>query len=446
MSTGGTPAVGLLPWGNVIEDFLEPTGMTLALLRRVHRELGLRLGARARVGRIRAEIVCVSRDRRTELRVIHRPTGAPIVILPTTLAYRWIDRRMAYPYGTSLRQSFAQQTEPRGRRRLLMEVARQAGPYLATPPVRLARASRRSRWQAILCQEYEYPRFDVSVLLGRALGVPVFGVFQGGVHQYGGLERALRPRAIARSAGLIIGPERELERAEAAYGLPADRIARIVNPVDLEVWRPGDGASARAELDLPADALVLAWHGRIAIHHKGLDVLLAAWREIAATHPGELRLLMIGGGSDSEEVDRLIGRMGLEGVVRVDRHIHDPELLSRYLSAADAYALASRYEGFPVALVEAMACGLPVVATDVAGAADIVGVGDEAAGVVVPAGDPDALAAALGALLDDDAERKRLAQHARSRAEARFSLAAVGAQLRELIAAAAPATGRGASA
>jgi starch synthase len=430
----GAPTIGLLPWGNVLEDFLEPTGLTLERFCDEFTGSWMFTWARAlRTAGVRTEIACVSREARSEIRATHRPSGTPIIFLPTTPAYRVIDRRTAYPYGNSVRQVFGLKAEPRGHRRVLMEVAREVGPYVATPPVRLARAVRRGRWQAILCQEYEYPRFDVSVVLGRGLGVPVFGNFQGGTHQYGRLERILRPRAMALATGLMIGPEREFERVRDTYDVPPEKIARIVNPVDLDVWRPRDRAAARAELDLPADAQVVAWHGRVAISHKGIDVLLAAWRSLVQTEHGELRLLLIGGGSDAEEVARLIDDQRLPGVVRIDQHIHDTAQLSRHLSAADVYVMSSRHEGFPVALIEAMACGLPAVATDVTAVADILGRDEASAGLVVPTVDPEALAASLRRLVGDTELRRQLAERARRRAETGFSLEAVGAQLRDLL-------------
>jgi glycosyltransferase involved in cell wall biosynthesis len=84
-------------------------------------------------------------------------------------------------------------------------------------------------------------------------------------------------------------------------------------------------------------------------------------------------------------------------------------------------------EGFPVAVVEAMACGLPVVATDISGVRDALG--DEPTGLVVPREDVQALAAAIGRLLDDELLRRLLGERARQRAESEFSLQTVGSRL-----------------
>jgi starch synthase len=341
---------------------------------------------------------------------------------------------MRNPYGRSAQQVFGWTAPPSRPRRALAEVARELAPYLATPPSRLARVARGERWQAIVCQEYEYPRFDLCIALGRLLRLPVFATFQGGRDQHGRLERVLRGPAIARSAGLVVGPQQEASRVRDAYGVPARKIARIGNPVDTGTWRPRDRAAARRELGIPADARVVAWHGRVALHHKGIDVLLDAWRLMtAAGRHGDGRLLLVGSGQDGAEVDRRIAERGLASVVRVDRYVHDPGVLSGHLAAADVYAFCSRHEGFAVAPLEAMACGLALVASDVAGVRDVLPRGEESGGVVVAREDPAALAAALSRLLDDEPLRRELGRRARATVERDFSLQAVGARLRAVL-------------
>lgn len=434
MSAAAVPTVGLLTWGNVIEDFLHPSGLTLESFSEEFVGSWLFAWARAlATAGVRTELVCISRDVRESLRLVHRPSGTPMLILPTTRLYRPIDRWMAYPYGRSARQVFARTTDARDLRGAVLEVVREVAPYLATPPLRVGRALRLGAWRALVCQEYEYPRFDVCALLGRLLRTPVYGCFQGGNYQCGRLERILRPPAIALSTGLIIGPEREAERVRARYRVSSGKVARIPNPIDVGVWRPQDRATARAELGLEADARVVAWHGRVAIDHKGIDLLLEAWRSVAGADRASLRLLLIGGGQDSAEVDRIVAERRIPGVMRLDRLVHDADALSRHLSAADVYAFPSRHEGFAVAPLEAMACGLPVVAADVAGVREILGGGEDAAGIVVPPKDPSALAAALARLLEDETLRGSLALRARPRAEEVFSLEVVGAGLRRLL-------------
>jgi starch synthase len=122
--------------------------------------------------------------------------------------------------------------------------------------------------------------------------------------------------------------------------------------------------------------------------------------------------------------------MQLPGVLWLNEFVHDRTTIRRYLSAADVYAFASRHEGFPVALIEAMACNLPVVATDAQGVPDILEGGEASGGLMVPRDDSSALALALGRVLDNPAWSRELGKRARSRIEACFSLESVGKQLR----------------
>jgi glycosyltransferase involved in cell wall biosynthesis len=105
--------------------------------------------------------------------------------------------------------------------------------------------------------------------------------------------------------------------------------------------------------------------------------------------------------------------------------------IRQYLSAADVYVFPSRREGFPVAPLEAMACGLPTVAASAPGIADIFDEGEKSGGLVVPVGDVTSLARNLGLLLDDDEAARILGMRARERVERAFSLQTVGAQLQE---------------
>jgi glycosyltransferase involved in cell wall biosynthesis len=117
----------------------------------------------------------------------------------------------------------------------------------------------------------------------------------------------------------------------------------------------------------------------------------------------------------------------------VNEFVHDRFAIRRYLSAADIYVFPSRHEGFPVAPLEAMGCGLPIVATDAQGIPDILEGGEASGGLIVPRDNAAELARALGRLLDDDAWRLELGKRARRRIEAEFSLEAVGRQLRAFL-------------
>ena len=151
------------------------------------------------------------------------------------------------------------------------------------------------------------------------VGLPVFGIFQGGDFQLSRFERYLRPHSLKACAGLIIGPSREAERVASVIGVSTERIARIVNPVDVAQWRPVTRSEAREALGIPQAATVVVWHGRIDLHPKGLDVLTEAWRTLCRDRPGrDLRLLLIGTGSDAERFRKLLMEPGLPGIRSVD--------------------------------------------------------------------------------------------------------------------------------
>jgi starch synthase len=410
------PTVALLPWGVVFEDFLDRLGVTFEELRDefVGSWMFGYAAALATAG-VRTLIVCPTSRVDEPVAATHVPTGAELRLLPTPRPYAWLRSHR-------LEGRLDGRLHPREVGRA---VATHVAPYLGTPPRALAAVVRRERCAAVLCQEYEDPRFDVCVAVGRRTGIPVFGTFQGADYQLSRLERPLRPRSIRACAGLVIGAEDELERVRKTYHVPAQKLAAIVNPVDAELWRRVDGAAVRAELGIPASAAVVAWHGQLQLARKGLDVLLDAWGKLGDDR--DAHLVLVGSGEDGAEVARRAS--AARGVHLIDEWVQDRARMRAILSAADLYAFPSRHEGVPVAPLEAMACGLPVVGADASGVRDVVG----DAGLVVARGDADALVRALGELLGDADRRTRLGRRARERVEERFALEPVGNALRSFL-------------
>ena len=432
MSSQSEPTIALLHWGDLIEDFLDTIGVSFESF---CNEMtgGWLFGYidALRLASVQTVLFCISAQVTEPMRYIHKPTGATICVLPAPKIYSLARQQMLNPYGWTLEEVFG---EVRGVNRHLLAILRDISPYLATPLQLLARELRREGCQAILCQEYEYARFDACVLLGQFMRLPVFATFQGGDFQLSRLERPLRPLSLQACTGLIVATQTEVQRVQEHYGVPSTKIARIFNPLDVANWNAIARSEARAALGIPLDAQVVVNHGRIDLHRKGLDVLLEAWEQVYRDRPDkDLRLLLVGTGSDAEKLRDRIATMQLQGVIWVDEYVRDRTAIRRYLSAADVYTLPSRHEGFPVAPIEAMACGLPVVAANAPGVPDILEGGEASGGLVVPRGDAAALALALGRILDNKDWGRQLGELARKRAENCFSLEAIGTQLHNFL-------------
>lgn len=440
------PTIALLPFGDLIEDFLDSIGVSFEAF--CNEFMGSWMFGyidALRLAGVRTVLFCFSTSVAEPSRFTHTPTGTTICVLPAPRiyrAYRAVRRQTLNLSGVSENEKFSDihnmhaygihSTRP-SLLATLKDAAKSLGSYLSTPLLVFARELRREGCDAILCQEYEYARFDACVLLGQFMRLKVFATFQGGDKLLSTLEFPVRPLAMRASAGLIIPTQTEIQRVCACYGVQPTKVARIFNPLDVATWGGIDRDEARAALEIPLDARVAVWHGRVEIERKGLDVLLDAWNQICIERPGlDLRLLLVGTGSDANKLRQQIETMQLRGVMWIDEFVRRTEI-QQYLCAADVYTLPSRREGFPVAPVEAMACGLPVVATDAPGVPDILEGGEASGGLVVPRGDAAALALALGRVLDDEAWRHQLSKLARCRVENCFSPETIGKQLRNFL-------------
>lgn len=416
-STHLQPTIALMPCGGLFEDFFDTVGVSFEIFRTEQTGGWMfnYIEALQLVG-VQTVLIFISARVSKTWCFRHEPTGATVCMLPAPILHR------AFRYS-----SHKMRVSGKG-------VIKSLDSYLVLPLGLLAGELKRQGVNAILFQDYENPSFDICVLLAKLMHIPVFASFQGGSGQRSRLEKRIRPLTMRASTGLIIGPETEIQRVRDQYQLPSQKLGHIFNPMDVTAWNPCDRNQARTSLGIPYHARVALSHCRIDIAHKGLDILLKAWQQICRERPNqELCLLLVGSGSDSAELHQRIATMQLTNVLWVDEYIRDRTLLWQYISAADVYVLSSRYEGFPVAPIEAMTCKLPVVATDVNGIRDIFNEGEASGGIIVPPEDPTALAAALGRILDDTSLGHELGKRGRHRAEQAFSFEAIGKQMRDFL-------------
>jgi glycosyltransferase involved in cell wall biosynthesis len=187
---------------------------------------------------------------------------------------------------------------------------------------------------------------------------------------------------------------------------------------------------------MPAEAPLVGIVGRL-VPIKDLGTFLEAAARLRASHP-EARFAVVGDGEERPRLEATALRLGLAGVVHFFGWRRD---LAAVYGDLTAVVNCSLNEGTPVALIEALAAGRPVVATRVGGTPDVLGGG--ARGALVPPSDPDALARAIADVLDRPEEARARAQQGRQHVLARHSitrlLADLDALYRELLAARAPA-------
>ena len=194
---------------------------------------------------------------------------------------------------------------------------------------------------------------------------------------------------------------------------PADRLFTIPNGVDTDRYGHAvDAAEVRARMGIPADGPLVTVVAKL-MEQKGHRVLLDALPAVLDRHPG-LQVALAGEGPLRDEVASRAAALG--AMVHLVGNRTD---VTDLLAASDLFVLPSLWEGLPMALLEAMASGLPVIATAVSGSRDVV-VPDES-GLLVPAGDAGALAAAMAALLADRDRARELGVAARRRVEEHFS-------------------------
>jgi glycosyltransferase involved in cell wall biosynthesis len=227
-------------------------------------------------------------------------------------------------------------------------------------------------------------------------------------------KRRIANGLLTRTPGRLFAVCHELRQFLEAEGFPPGRLEVCYNGIDPgDVASPDTRAAARRLLSLPDDAFAVGSVARLD-PVKDLATLLTAFAGLAQARP-DARLVLVGDGPERERLEAATRESGLQDRVHFLGARDDVRSL---LPGLDAYVNSSTYEGVSLTIVEAMATGLPVVATRVGGTPEVLE--HNVNGRLVPAGGADALAAALEDLAGSEAERRRLGRAARETVERRF--------------------------
>lgn len=270
----------------------------------------------------------------------------------------------------------------------------------------LRRAIRESNPDVVLSFVDRTNILTLVALVGTKIPIVVSERIDPSQHHIGRAWEFLRPIAYRRARAVVV----QTRDASAALGfVRPDRKAVVPNPV-ISVEEP---RTPFKEDPWRRPAVVAM--GRL-VPQKGFDILLQAFGIACGQNPG-WNLAVIGEGPVRDELHRLATSLGIDRQVHFLGRVSRPELI---LPRADIFVLSSRYEGFPMALCEAMAAGVAVIASDCrSGPRDIIRDGRD--GILVPTDDVEALADALDRLMKNERCRRDLGEHAR-KITSRFGL------------------------
>ncbi|MBI4307247.1 MAG: glycosyltransferase family 4 protein [Chloroflexi bacterium] len=298
--------------------------------------------------------------------------------------------------------------------------------YLAYFAVRRAIRRLRLAPDIIHCHP-SYPAGYVGYLVAQRLGVPVVATLHGfDINVFAHSEDYDKysddpafpnlfysPRTRRRVVTTLLHCDRvvsvseELRKKAEALGLLPNRAVVIRNGVDASQFYPTNTADARRKLRLPEQSHIILFVGTLT-HRKGPLILIEAARLLRdAGRP--VHLVLLGDGDQRAEAQRLASRYGLGSSVYLPGPITHSEI-PLWMNACDVLSLPTYYESFGVVLLEALACGKPIVTTRAGGIPDFVQ--DGVHGDLVPPGDPSSLAQAIAQVLDRRWDRDALARYA----------------------------------
>ncbi|HET8646249.1 MAG TPA: glycosyltransferase, partial [Vicinamibacteria bacterium] len=245
---------------------------------------------------------------------------------------------------------------------------------------------------------------------------------------------ALRNRWL-RDADAFVAMSRAIEAEMLGAGLPREKVVLLPHGVDTARFRPpspGEKAALRAELGLPAQALVIVWTGRL-LRGKGLETLLDAFARLPPGQAGPVLVLVGSGQGQTLSVEPTLRARAAEpplaGRVIFAGAVDD---VAPWLRAADVFAFPSEYEALGLSLLEAAAAGLACVGARTGGIVDVLVDGEN--GMLFDPRDAAALARCLQALAGDAGLRAALGRRARRTVEEGFDEAAAAARYRALFA------------
>jgi glycosyltransferase involved in cell wall biosynthesis len=297
--------------------------------------------------------------------------------------------------------------------------------YIALFSLYFFRALRRDRPDCFFIQDYASGRFDILIVIARLLKIPMVAYHSGSQPDkyVGGF---LKRWSIPRAHRLIASNQAEIEMLARRYHVPEQHLSLILTPIDTDAFQPMDRGAACHAAGLDPARRYLLYVGRLDDRTKRVSALIRNFAKVVRHHL-HYRLLIVGDGSDRANLEYLAKEMAPDQILFFG-WIKGAAALAPFYNAAECLVLPSLSEGFPTVVGEAMACGVPVLASRVGGVTELVEEGRT--GWLISPGDNAGLCAALRTVMDNPRAVASMRPYARKMAEARVSPAVVAAALK----------------
>jgi glycosyltransferase involved in cell wall biosynthesis len=258
----------------------------------------------------------------------------------------------------------------------------------------------------IIFSFFLYPEGYAALKIGKILAVPIVARSMGSdINRIGDPISALHTRTVLREADFLVTVSNDLRRKAVAMGALPEKTCTIVNGCDPDVFHVVDRLVARQKLRIDPATEAVVYIGRMDVR-KGLRELVEAVAALHLQRPN-LRVYMVGEGPDRTLIQSAIEANKATSYVHALPGCR-PDEVAVWMAAADVVTLPSYMEGCPNVILEALACGRPVVATNVGGIPEIM---SDECGQLVPPRDPIELARALALVLDKTWDSAALAGH-----------------------------------
>ena len=264
----------------------------------------------------------------------------------------------------------------------------------------------------IIDAHFAYPDGFAAMLLAKKSGLPFSVTLRGTEVPYStSFYRRWQMRWGFKKADKIICVSQSLSEIASELGAEPAKLKIIPNGINTDIFYPRNRSKARTRLGIQGDTKIILSVGGL-VKRKGFHRVIPHLKKMKMDFK-DILFIIVGGesveGNYSGELRALVNELGLEDVVRFEG-LQPPEKLPYYYAAADIFVLATANEGWPNVIVESLACGTPVVATDVGGVKEIITHDD--LGYTVPFDDPEALYAKMKKALGQSWDHEKISSYA----------------------------------